>query len=330
MTSNIGIAVILYGIFVAILMTIKARSNQQYERIQKQREEEYKKELEKSAKEAKKANIAKTEFLQRMSHDIRTPINGIRGMVEVGDYYKSDIEKQSECRKKIWEASGFLLELINEVLDMGKLESEEVILERRSFNFFQLFQEIRTVIEKQARGFDFFQLFQEIRTVIEKQARERGINIVVHKYNVTHEDLIGSPVHVKRVVMNILTNAIKYNKNNGKICIEFNEIQKNYNTIIIRFKCEDTGIGMSESFQKTIYEPFAQEKAGARTVYGGTGLGMSITKSLVEKMGGTISFESEQDVGTTFYIELPFQIDQIGRASCRESILSFHSRSIIT
>ena len=224
-----------------------------------------------------------------MSHDIRTPINGIRGMVEVGDYYKSDIEKQSECRKKIWEASGFLLELINEVLDMGKLESEEVILERRSFNFFQL--------------------FQEIRTVIEKQARERGINIVVHKYNVIHEDLIGSPVHVKRVVMNILTNAIKYNKNNGKICIEFNEIQKNYNTIIIRFKCEDTGIGMSESFQKTIYEPFAQEKAGARTVYGGTGLGMPITKSLVEKMGGTISFESEQGVGTTFYIELPFQID---------------------
>ena len=289
LTSNIGIAVILYGIFVAILMTIKARSNQQYERIQKQREEEYKRELEKSAKEAKKANIAKTEFLQRMSHDIRTPINGIRGMVEVGDYYKSDIEKQSECRKKIWEASGFLLELINEVLDMGKLESEEVILERRSFNFFQL--------------------FQEIRMVIEKQARERGINIVVHKYNVIHEDLIGSPVHVKRVVMNILTNAIKYNKNNGKICIEFNEIQKNYNTIIIRFKCEDTGIGMSESFQKTIYEPFAQEKAGARTVYGGTGLGMPITKSLVEKMGGTISFESEQGVGTTFYIELPFQID---------------------
>ena len=206
-----------------------------------------------------------------------------------GVYSKSDIEKQSECRKKIWEASGFLLELINEVLDMGKLESEEVILERRSFNFFQL--------------------FQEIRMVIEKQARERGINIVVHKYNVIHEDLIGSPVHVKRVVMNILTNAIKYNKNNGKICIEFNEIQKNYNTIIIRFKCEDTGIGMSESFQKTIYEPFAQEKAGARTVYGGTGLGMSITKSLVEKMGGTISFESEQGVGTTFYIELPFQID---------------------
>ena len=289
LTSNIGIALILYGIFVTILMTIKAKSNQQYELIQKQREEAYKKELEKSAREAKKANIAKTEFLQRMSHDIRTPINGIRGMVEVGDYYKDNLVKQAECRKKIWEASGFLLELINEVLDMGKLESEEVILEERSFNFFGL--------------------FKEIRMVIEKQAKERGIQIVVHKYRVIHENLIGSPLHVKRVVMNILTNAIKYNKDNGKIIMEFQEVQEDQDTVRIQFKCKDTGIGMSESFQKKIYEPFAQEKAWARTVYGGTGLGMPITKSLVEKMGGTISFESEQDVGTTFDIEIPFQID---------------------
>lgn len=289
LTSNIGIALILYGIFVTILMTIKAKSNQQYELIQKQREEEYKKELEKSAREAKKANIAKTEFLQRMSHDIRTPINGIRGMVEVGDYYKDNLVKQAECRKKIWEASGFLLELINEVLDMGKLESEEVILEERSFNFFGL--------------------FKEIRMVIEKQAKERGIQTVVHKYRVIHENLIGSPLHVKRVVMNILTNAIKYNKDNGKIIMEFQEVQEDQDTVRIQFKCKDTGIGMSESFQKKIYEPFAQEKVGARTVYGGTGLGMPITKSLVEKMGGTISFESEQDVGTTFDIEIPFQID---------------------
>ena len=289
LTSNIGIALILYGIFVTILMTIKAKSNQQYELIQKQREEEYKKELEKSAREAKKANIAKTEFLQGMSHDIRTPINGIRGMVEVGDYYKDNLVKQAECRKKIWEASGFLLELINEVLDMGKLESEEVILEERSFNFFGL--------------------FKEIRMVIEKQAKERGIQIVVHKYRVIHENLIGSPLHVKRVVMNILTNAIKYNKDNGKIIMEFQEVQEDQDTVRIQFKCKDTGIGMSESFQKKIYEPFAQEKAWARTVYGGTGLGMPITKSLVEKMGGTISFESEQDVGTTFDIEIPFQID---------------------
>ena len=290
LTSNIGIALILYGIFVTILMTIKAKSNQQYELIQKQREEEYKKELEKSAREAKKANIAKTEFLQRMSHDIRTPINGIRGMVEVGDYYKDNLVKQAECRKKIWEASGFLLELINEVLDMGKLESEEVILEERSFNFFGL--------------------FKEIRMVIEKQAKERGIQIIVHKYRLIHENLIGSPLHVKRVVMNILTNAIKYNKDNGKIIMEFQEVQEDQDTVRIQFKCKDTGIGMSESFQKKIYEPFAQEKVGARTVYGGTGLGMPITKKLIEKMGGTITFESEKEKGTTFVIRIPFKIDQ--------------------
>ena len=281
--------VFLYLIILSFSWSWIYITNLAHQKQEQEKDEKYKAELLKSAKKAEAANEAKTEFLQRMSHDIRTPINGICGMIDMAEHYADDMEKQTECRAKIKETSHLLLELINEVLDMGKLESEEVILERRSFNFFQL--------------------FQEIRMVIEKQARERGINIVVHKYNVIHEDLIGSPVHVKRVVMNILTNAIKYNKNNGKICIEFNEIQKNYNTIIIRFKCEDTGIGMSESFQKTIYEPFAQEKAGARTVYGGTGLGMSITKSLVEKMGGTISFESEQGVGTTFYIELPFQID---------------------
>lgn len=287
--SNLGIAVVLYAVFITILMTIKEKSNQQYEKLQIEREEQYKKELEKSAREAKKANIAKTEFLQRMSHDIRTPINGIRGMVEVGDYYKNDLQKQAECREKIWEASGFLLELINEVLDMGKLESEEVILEQRSFNFFEL--------------------FKEIRMVIEKQAREKGIRLIVHKYRVIHEDLIGSPLHVKRVIMNILTNAIKYNKDRGKITMEFNEVVVDEDIMMLQFKCEDTGIGMSESFQKKIFEPFAQEKAGARTVYGGTGLGMPITKSLIEKMGGTISFESQQGIGTTFYIEIPFQID---------------------
>ena len=286
---SVTAVVFLYLLIFGIFCFWGYRADLAHRKQEQEKDEKYKAELLKSAKKAEAANEAKTEFLQRMSHDIRTPINGICGMIDVAEHYADDMEKQTECRTKIKETSHLLLELINEVLDMGKLESEEVILERRSFNFFQL--------------------FQEIRMVIEKQARERGINIVVHKYNVIHEDLIGSPVHVKRVVMNILTNAIKYNKNNGKICIEFNEIQKNYNTIIIRFKCEDTGIGMSESFQKTIYEPFAQEKAGARTVYGGTGLGMPITKSLVEKMGGTISFESEQGVGTTFYIELPFQID---------------------
>ena len=290
LTSNIGIAVILYGIFVAILMTIKARSNQQYERIQKQREEEYKKELEKSAKEAKKANIAKTEFLQRMSHDIRTPINGICGMINVADYYADNMEKQTECRAKIKEASHLLLELINEVLDMSKLESDEVVLEEIPFN-------LNSISE-------------EILGVIEHMAAEQNIRIIWEEKEVTHWNLIGSPVHVKRILMNILSNAVKYNKENGYVYIGCREIPSKQTAMTtLEFVCRDTGIGMAEAFQKRIFEPFAQEHAGSRTKFAGTGLGMPITKKLVVKMGGTISFESKEGTGTTFVIQIPFRID---------------------
>ena len=291
LTSNIGIALILYGIFVTILMTIKAKSNQQYELIQKQREEEYKKELEKSAREAKKANIAKTEFLQRMSHDIRTPINGIRGMVEVGDYYKDNLVKQAECRKKIWEASGFLLELINEVLDMSKLESDEVVLEEIPFNLSNI--------------------SKEIFVVIEQIAAEENIRIVWEKEEITHWNLIGSPGYVKRIMMNILSNAVKYNKENGYIYISYQEFtSEQEGRVTIEFICRDTGIGMTKDFQKRLFEPFAQEHTGSRTKFSGTGLGMPITKKLIEKMGGTITFESEKEKGTTFVIRIPFKIDQ--------------------
>ena len=290
LTSNIGIAVILYGIFVAILMMIKARSNQQYERIQKQREEEYKKELEKSAKEAKKANIAKTEFLQRMSHDIRTPINGICGMINVADHYADNMEKQTECRAKIKKTSHLLLELINEVLDMSKLESDEVVLEEIPFN-------LNSISE-------------EILGVIEHMATEQNIRIIWEEKEVTHWNLIGSPVHVKRILMNILSNAVKYNKENGYVYISCREIPSKQTAMpTLEFVCRDTGIGMTEAFQKRIFEPFAQEHAGSRTKFAGTGLGMPITKKLVEKMGGTISFESKEGTGTTFVIRIPFQID---------------------
>ena len=290
LTSNIGIAVILYGIFVAILMTIKARSNQQYERIQKQREEEYKRELEKSAKEAKKANIAKTEFLQRMSHDIRTPINGICGMINVADHYADNMEKQTECRAKIKKTSHLLLELINEVLDMSKLESDEVVLEDIPFN-------LNSISE-------------EILGVIEHMAAEQNIRIIWEEKEVTHWNLIGSPVHVKRILMNILSNAVKYNKENGYVYIGCREIPSKQTAMTtLEFVCRDTGIGMTEAFQKRIFEPFAQEHAGSRTKFAGTGLGMPITKKLVEKMGGTISFESKEGTGTTFVIRIPFRID---------------------
>ena len=257
---------------------------------EQEKDEKYKAELLRTAKKAEAANEAKTEFLQRMSHDIRTPINGICGMINVADYYADNMEKQTECRAKIKEASHLLLELINEVLDMSKLESDEVVLEEIPFN-------LNSISE-------------EILGVIEHMAAEQNIRIIWEEKEVTHWNLIGSPVHVKRILMNILSNAVKYNKENGYVYIGCREIPSKQTAMTtLEFVCRDTGIGMAEAFQKRIFEPFAQEHAGSRTKFAGTGLGMPITKKLVEKMGGTISFESKEGTGTTFVIQIPFRID---------------------
>lgn len=287
---NVLYAFAIYITLIIIIQLIKQSSERKYLVEHNKHEQEYKEKLMESAKKAEQANNAKTEFLQRMSHDIRTPINGIRGMVELADYYKDDLQKQAECRKKIWDASGLLLELINEVLDMGKLESGEVILEEREF--------------------DLQKLLREIVTVIEKQSKERQLEIIQSDYKVEHWNLIGSPLHIKRMLMNMLSNAVKYNKYKGKIMLDCREIKCTGNVALVEFICQDTGIGMSEEFQKYIFEPFAQEFNHARSAFGGTGLGMPITKSLAEKMGGTIEFESEKDVGTTFRLKIPFKIDK--------------------
>ena len=244
-----------------------------------------------AAKKAEAANEAKTEFLQRMSHDIRTPINGICGMIDVAEHYADDMEKQTECRAKIKETSHLLLELINEVLDMSKLESDEVVLEEIPFNLSNI--------------------SKEIFVVIEQIAAEENIRIVWEKEEITHWNLIGSPGYVKRIMMNILSNAVKYNKENGYIYISYQEFtSEQEGRVTIEFICRDTGIGMTKDFQKRLFEPFAQEHTGSRTKFSGTGLGMPITKKLIEKMGGMITFESKKGEGTTFVIRIPFKIDQ--------------------
>ena len=286
---NILYALAMYITLLIIIQLIKQSSERKYLVEQNKREKEYKEKLMESAKKAEQANTAKTEFLQRMSHDIRTPINGIRGMIELADYYSDDLQKQEECRKKIWDASGLLLELINEVLDMGKLESGEIILEEREFNLKKL--------------------LGDIVNVVEKQSKEHQLEIVQCDYQIEHWNLIGSPIHIKRMLMNILSNAVKYNRYNGKIILDCREVSCIGNVALIEFICKDTGIGMSKEFQEHIFEPFAQEFNSARSSFGGTGLGMPITKSLVEAMGGNIEFESEKNVGTTFRLKIPFKID---------------------
>ena len=287
---SVTAVVFLYLLIFGIFCFWGYRADLAHRKQEQEKDEKYKAELLRAAKKAEAANEAKTEFLQRMSHDIRTPINGICGMINVADHYADNMEKQTECRAKIKKTSHLLLELINEVLDMSKLESDEVVLEEIPFNLNSI--------------------FEEILGVIEHMAAEQNIRIIWEEKEVTHWNLIGSPVHVKRILMNILSNAVKYNKENGYVYISCREIPSKQTAMTtLEFVCRDTGIGMAEAFQKRIFEPFAQEHAGSRTKFAGTGLGMPITKKLVEKMGGTISFESKEGTGTTFVIRIPFQID---------------------
>ena len=282
--------IFLYCLLFSTFWFWTYRTNLMHQKVEQEKDEKYKAELLIAAKKAEAANEAKTEFLQRMSHDIRTPINGICGLVNMADHYADDIKKQMEYRKKVKEASNLLLELVNDVLDMSKLESDEIVLEEVPFNLSKI--------------------FREVFVVIEQIAAEQNIRIVWEKKEITHRDLIGSPGYVKRVMMNILSNAVKYNRENGHIyisCMEIPSEQPEMTTI--EFVCRDTGIGMTDEFQKCVFEPFAQEHTGSRTKFAGTGLGMSIAKNLVEKMGGSISFESEEGAGTTFVIRVPFKID---------------------
>lgn len=300
--QNIVFIMVMYVCVIIILWILLGKSEREHLKLEVKKETLYKKELQEAAKRADAANVAKTEFLQRMSHDIRTPINGICGMLDVAEYYKDDLDKQAECRSKIKDASNLLLELINEVLDMGKLESGQVELDNQPFNL----QEI----------------LNEVIVVIDKLAAEQGIVLIQKNFEVSHWNLIGSAGHVKRLLMNIMSNAVKYNKRNGTITIECRELPSiKEGSAVLEFICEDTGIGMSEEYQKKIFEPFTQEDSSVQSKYGGTGLGMPIAKSLVEKMEGTLTFESEERKGSTFVVKIPFMIDADTGKKEREDIL---------
>lgn len=288
--KNLGIAFALYLLTLLGFFMYRYREQMLHQKEEKEREETYRKSLQEEARRADAANVAKTEFLRRMSHDIRTPINGIIGMLAVAKRYPDDLKKQDECREKISKASQLLLELINEVLDMGKLESGEVVLEEKSFHLQEL--------------------LNEVLTVIEKLAQERGIEVIKRDLSVTHWNLIGSPGPLKRLLMNIMGNAVKYNKDHGKIILSLREDESEDGRVFYTFICKDTGIGMSEEYQKRIFEPFTREDESVKTLYNGTGLGMPIAKKLTETMGGSISFTSQRGEGTAFTVKLPFLIDK--------------------
>lgn len=255
--------------------------------------------LEQQRLETQKANFAKTNFLRRMSHDIRTPINGIIGITEIAERHPEDFHLQKDWCQKVRTASQYLLELVNNVLDMSKLESGEIKLERQEF--------------------DLLKVLSEASEIIKIHGIEKGISYNIDMENIIHKNVIGSPKHFQQVFMNIVGNAVKYNREGGRVDVICKEVSGNETSIEFAITCADTGCGMSEEFQKHLFEPFAQEHEGARTNYAGSGLGLAIAKNLIELQGGSISFTSKVGVGTTFYIRIPFEISHM-EAAAREEI----------
>lgn len=239
----------------------------------------------------KKANVAKTTFLTRMSHDIRTPLNGIIGLLDIGEKHKKDHKLVDRNRKKTKVAADHLLSLINDILELNKLGNEEVVLN----------QEV----------VDVKKLLREIKTITQMRGAENGIEIDIECSRLKHPYVMGSPLHIKQIFINIITNAIKYNNPGGKVKCTVNEFEQEAGKASYNVCIEDNGIGMHQEFVKNIFQPFTQESQDARSVYQGTGLGMSIVKNLVDKMGGTINIESEVGVGTKVYVSLAFDVADV-------------------
>ena len=237
---------------------------------------------------AEAANEAKSNFLSRMSHDIRTPLNGILGMAQIAQENADDPAKVRETLAKLTAAGLQLETLINDVLDMSRLESGRVEILHQPFDLYELLARSGDILRAQS---DRMQLTRNVH------------------FNNVHNHVIGSPLHVQRVVANISSNAVKYNRVGGTIDYTLDEIPRDAHHAVYRFTVRDTGIGMSEEFQKHIYEPFARETDAVRSEFKGTGLGMSIAKELVDRMGGTITLHSKLGEGTTFVVELPMELD---------------------
>lgn len=277
----------LYGGAMAAVVMMRRRAEHQHLTDLLLQERGYGDKLAKAAREASSANSAKTEFLRRMSHDLRTPINGIRGMVEVGDANADNLQKQTECRSKIWTASGLLLDLANEALDMSRLESGQVDLELVPTNLVVL--------------------TREVRDILERQAEERLVTIICDQQALDHPYARASVTHLKRLLVNIAGNAVKYNRRSGYVRLTCREVEPVDGVPVYEYTIADNGIGMSEEFQQHLYEPFTREEQQVEGASSGTGLGASIAKQLVELMGGTMSFTSALGQGTTFTIRLPLE-----------------------
>ena len=281
---------IAYVVVLLVLNRIRWRAAQRAQAEFAERLQHKNQQLSVAVQEADRANAAKTSFLSRMSHDIRTPLNGIIGLLEIDAAHPDDRELVDSNREKMRVSANHLLSLLNDVLQMSKLESGEIALGHEPI--------------------DLNRLAAEVMTIISQRAAESGITMENdrHSEQVSAPWVYGSPLHLRQIFLNIYTNCIKYNKPGGSITTLFQCVEKDEKTVTYRWTISDTGIGMSEAFLGYIFDPFTQEKTDARSIYQGTGLGMAIVKGLVEQMHGSIEVSSTLGVGSTFTITIPFEI----------------------
>ena len=238
----------------------------------------------------RRANSAKSEFLSHMSHDLRTPINGILGMLEIMEKSKDDPARQAECREKIRVSTKHLLSLVNDVLQISKLESGRTAKVKESF--------------------DLHDMLKDCIAILSSEAEERKIRLELEQEGLKHSRVVGNPLHLKQILTNVIDNALKYNLPGGSVFVRVKEMGCQDGTADYRFVIEDTGIGIGEDFKEHIFEPFTQEHQGARTNYNGIGLGMAIVKNLVDEMKGSVAVDSQIGEGSVVRITLPIQIDE--------------------
>ncbi len=287
----------IYVIIVGALNGIRWKVVQNYQKKRIHIQHEYARKLETKNEElreaviqAEKANAAKTNFLSRMSHDIRTPLNGVIGLLKIDEAHLDDTELIKENHKKMLVSANYLLSLINDVLQMGKLENDEVVFVEEPVSLLELTMDTVTIARQRATD-----------AGISWEYDGKTLTIPV-------EYVYSSPLHLRQIFLNIYGNCIKYNKTGGVVRTSVECLEQKENRVVYRWVISDTGIGMSKEFLEHIYDPFTQENSDARSVYQGTGLGMSIVKRIITKMKGTIEITSEEGKGSEFVITLPFQI----------------------
>ena len=295
--GNLLFALVIYGLLLIAQQIVQWQISLGYQQKQVEEQRGYaqvlqekNRELREAAVQAERANAAKSNFLSRMSHDIRTPLNGIIGLLEVDAAHPENREQVDSNRKKMRVSADYLMSLLNDVLQMSKLESGEITLAHEPV--------------------DMIRMAEEVLTIVGQRAAESGVTLALDEHSDQAADLwvYGSPIHLRQIFLNIYTNCIKYNKVGGSITTLIQMVEKDEKNVTYRWTISDTGIGMSEEFLEHIFDPFTQESTDARSVYQGAGLGMAIVKGLVEQMGGHIQVSSRENVGSTFVVTIPFEI----------------------